>query len=70
MNTESVDFYCHEYKFKQIKSGNADEYLTAQFVTLQMLAEEGSAEAIPNGFIVPHEVVASLDEDASVIELA
>ena len=63
LNTESVDFYCHEYKFKQIKSGNADEYLTAQFVTLQMLAEEGSAEAIPNGFIVPHEVVASLDED-------
>ncbi|GAC31731.1 SNF2-related protein [Paraglaciecola polaris] len=62
-NPESVDFYCPEYKFNQIKSGQADEYLTAQFVTLQMLAEEGNAETIPNGFILPHEVVASLDED-------
>lgn len=59
----SIDFYCKDYLFHNIKSGNADEYLTAQYVALQMLAEEGNAELIPNGFIVPHEVVAALDED-------
>lgn len=63
ISNESVDFYCPEYQFNKIKSGGADEYLTAQFVALQMLAEEGNAEIIPNGFIVPHHVVAALDED-------
>lgn len=63
ISDESIDFYCPEYHFNKIKSGEADEYLTAQFVALQMLAEEGNAEIIPNGFIVPHHVVAALDED-------
>lgn len=63
ISNESVDFYCPEYQFNKIKSGGADEYLTAQFVALQMLTEEGNAEVIPNGFIVPHHVISALDED-------
>ena len=63
ISKDSIDFYCKDYLFHNIKSGNSDEYLTAQYVALQMLAEEGNAELIPNGFIVPHEVVAALDED-------
>ncbi len=63
VTNESIDFHCPQYQFNKIKTGGADEYLTAQFVALQMLAEEGNAEVIPNGFIVPHDVVAALDED-------
>lgn len=63
INNESIDFYCPKYPFDKIKNGTADDFLTAQFVALQMLTEEGNAQAIPNGFIVPHEVIVSLDED-------
>ena len=63
VSNESIDFHCPDYQFNKIKSGGADEYLTAQYVALQMLAEEGNAEIIPNGFIVPHHVVSALDED-------
>ena len=31
ISNESVDFYSPEYQFNKIKSGGADEYLTAQF---------------------------------------
>ncbi|MCS6116307.1 SNF2-related protein [Shewanella baltica] len=64
ISKESIDFFCDQYQFNKIKKGDADEFITAQFVALQMLAEEGSAEVIPNGFVVPHEVIVSLDEDA------
>lgn len=63
VDDESVDFHCPEYQFNKIKNGQADEFVTAQFVALQMLVEEGNAEPIPNGFIVPHETVVSLDDD-------
>ncbi|MEQ3657533.1 MAG: SNF2-related protein [Glaciecola sp.] len=63
IDDESVDFHCPEYQFNSIKSGEADEFVTAQYVALQMLVEEGNAEPIPNGFIVTHDVVASLDDD-------
>lgn len=64
ISKESIDFFCDQYQFNKIKKGDADDFITAQFVALQMLAEEGNAEAIPNGFIVPHEVIVSLDEDS------
>lgn len=63
ISKDSIDFYCKEYQWRSIKSGSAGEYITAQYVALQMLAEEGNAEVIPNGFIVPHEVLTALDED-------
>ena len=67
IENESIDFYCPDDKFKGIKGGNAGEYLTAQFVALQMLVEEGNAEVIPNGFIVSHGVIASLDDDVHAL---
>jgi len=45
----------------QITKGEADLYVTHQHITLGMLAEQGDAEAISNGFIVPTEVALHLD---------
>lgn len=60
---DGIDFYCSEKQFQDIKKGAADDFLTAQYIALQMLVEEGNAESIPNGFIVEHQVIAALDED-------
>lgn len=55
-------FYVEESQFVKIKNGTANEWLTQQFVTLKMLEEQGEAESIPNGFIVPSEVLCRLDD--------
>lgn len=63
INAEGIDFHCEEKLFNSIKTGKADEFITAQFVALKMLVEEGRGEEIPNGFIIDSEVISSLDED-------
>jgi len=67
---DSVDggyFSVEQEKFNKIKDGNADEWLTQQFVTLKMLEEQGEAESIPNGFIVSSKVLSRLDEYTSEV---
>lgn len=60
---ESVDFYVEQDVFQQIKNGSANNYITAQYVSLKILSEQGDAEEIPNGFEVSLDAVASLDDD-------
>jgi SNF2 family DNA or RNA helicase len=55
-------FSLDKEQFSKIKAGTANEWLTQQFVTLKMLQEQGEAESIPNGFIVPSEVLVRLDD--------
>jgi len=62
---DSIDggyFSIEKSQFVKIKNGTANEWLTQQFVTLRMLEEQGEAESIPNGFIVPSEVLCRLDD--------
>ena len=62
---ESIEggyFSVEDSQFNKIKNGNADEWLTQQFVTLKMLEEQGEAKSIKNGFIVSSKVLCRLDE--------
>lgn len=67
VSSESIDFFCDELVYKNIQKGEADEFLTAQYVVLKMLVEEGLAEPIPNAFIVPHSTIVTLDSDAQAL---
>ncbi|MDO6705519.1 SNF2-related protein [Photobacterium sp. 1_MG-2023] len=60
---EGVNFYCSTEQFQSIKRGESNDFLTAQYVALKMLEEEGKAESIPNGFIVAPRFIAALEED-------
>lgn len=55
-------FSIEKSQFDKIKNGTANDWLTQQFVILKMIEEQGEAESIPNGFIVPAEVLCRLDE--------
>lgn len=55
-------FSVEKSQFDKIKNGTANDWLTQQFVILKMIEEQGEAESIPNGFIVPAEVLCRLDE--------
>ena len=58
---EGLIFHTNSVPTKQISGGDAGEWITAQYVTLRMLEEQGDAESIPNGFIVSSETISRLD---------
>ena len=72
-NTESTEKYSFETSMESlicfttsdlvdaIFKGKAGERITAQYVTLRMLEEQGDAEGIPNGFILSSDAVTRLD---------
>lgn len=64
---EGLIFHTDSVTSSQIPSGDADEWITAQYVTLKMLEEQGEAEGIPNGFIVSSETISRLDLDSQEI---
>jgi SNF2 family DNA or RNA helicase/HJR/Mrr/RecB family endonuclease len=64
---EGFDFYVAPKLFDKIKTGKAAHYVTAQYVTLKMLCEQGNATEIPNGFIVDSEVIAALEQDVHLL---
>ena len=54
----------------RIARGEAENWITHQHIALAMLVEQGDAEVIPNGFIVPTEVAVQLDgETRELLEL-
>lgn len=55
-------FSLDKNEFEKVKNGTANEWLIQQYVTLKMLEEQGEAESIPNGFIVPANVLCRLDD--------
>jgi SNF2 family DNA or RNA helicase len=63
ISVDEFDFYIDESTYAQIKAGTAGQYITAQYVALKMLSEQGDAEEIPNGFVIPASVIATLDPD-------
>jgi len=63
-DSEGLSFVITPPLFSDCLNGTADSYLLLQFTYLQMLDEQGDAEAIPNGFIVSSEIVSALDDDA------
>ena len=61
---EGLNFTTTSTLSKAIKKGQAGGWITHQHIALTMLAEQGNAEVIPNGFIVPTEVAVNFDNSS------
>lgn len=66
-DTEGINFILTENQATKIHSGQADELLMHQYIALQMLVEQGEAEELPNGVLVPSPVVVQLDENTRAL---
>ena len=67
---EGISFYASPNELAGIRSGNTSGLAGAQYVSLTMLCESGQAHSISNGFFVPSESIACLEEDIlSVLQL-
>ena len=67
---EGLNFTTSDQTTRQVATGKAGGWITHQHIALSMLVEQGSAEKIPNGFIVPTEVAVQLDsESQELLEL-
>ncbi|WP_252176404.1 SNF2-related protein [Endozoicomonas sp. 4G] len=67
---EGLNFYTTAEIYQKIEAGRAEGWITYQHIALNMLVEQGNAEKIPNGYIVPSEVAVYLDEDTrSLLQL-
>ena len=60
---ESLDFTCSKKTLEKIKAGKADEWITAQYVALKMLEEQGDVSSFPDGFIMPADTAVRLDSE-------
>lgn len=60
--TEGLILSASATAIQAIDAGKADQVSSYQHIALNMLAEEREAEPIPNGFIIPSEVVVKLDD--------
>ena len=68
---EGLNFSTTAELAKKIKKGEAPSLITHQHIALTMLEEQGDAEKIPNGFILPTEHAVRLDEySRSLLRLA
>jgi SNF2 family DNA or RNA helicase len=62
-DTEGLNLVIEYEQFKSCAEGTADLLLLNQYACLQMLVEQGLAEQIRNGFVIPSEHAVCLDED-------
>ena len=60
---EGLNLFIEDDSFQQCINGSADIFLLNQYACLQMLVEQGLAEPIPNGFVIPSEHAVCLDDD-------
>ncbi|MEA1967624.1 MAG: SNF2-related protein, partial [Thermodesulfobacteriota bacterium] len=60
---EGLNFSTEPALSGRIARSEAGNWITHQYIALSMLVEQGDAEVIPNGFIVPTEVAVKLDDD-------
>ncbi|MGR5067244.1 SNF2-related protein [Vibrio alfacsensis] len=59
----SLDFTTSKNTLDKIKSGRANEWITAQFVALKMLEEQGEITSFPDGFMMPADTAVKLDSE-------
>lgn len=60
---EGLNLYVEYDTFKECAEGSADLLLLNQYTCLQMLVEQGVAESIRNGFVIPSNHAVCLDAD-------
>lgn len=66
-DSEGVNFIFTDKQTEKIRSGQSDDLLMHQYIALRMLVEQGEAEDLPNGVLVPSPVVVQLDENTRVL---
>ncbi|ACY51402.1 helicase [Vibrio antiquarius] len=64
---DSLDFTTSKKTLEKIKAGKADEWITAQYVALRMLEEQGDVSSFPDGFIMPADTAVRLDSDLRIL---
>jgi len=64
---EGVNFILTSKQLQALKEGEAGQLLMHQRVALQMLVEQGSAEQLPNGVLVPSDSIVLLDESSRLL---
>ncbi|MGF1792899.1 SNF2-related protein [Photobacterium profundum] len=62
-----LDFSTTKKKLHQIQSGQANEWITAQFVALKMLEEQGDVTSFPDGFMMPSSTATRLDSELRIL---
>ncbi|QMV14151.1 SNF2-related protein [Vibrio spartinae] len=68
---DGLDFSADKKVLNAITIGNAGEYITAQYVCLKMLEEQGLVTAFPDGFMMPSDTAVRLSaEERELLKLA
>lgn len=62
-DTDGISLVIDPSVLQKVKAGKSSQLLTHQYVHLKMLAEEGLAEPIANGFFIESPLAVQLDED-------
>jgi len=60
---EGLNLFIEQDLLQTCINGSADIYLLNQYTCLQMLVEQGLAESIRDGFVIPSEHAVCLDSD-------
>lgn len=60
---DGLDFTVSKKQLEAIKTGKAGEWITAQYVALKMLEEQGEIVSFPDGFMMSPEVAVRLDNE-------
>lgn len=66
-DSEGINFIFTKKQESQVRSGGASDLLIHQHIALRMLVEQGQAEELPNGVLVPSDVVVQLDENTRLL---
>lgn len=61
-DNEGLNYFVSPSISEKINNGKAKLWVTQQYIVMKMLVEQGDAEEIPNGFIIPTEVAVNLDD--------
>jgi len=66
-DTEGINFIFTEKQAAKLLNGQANDLLMHQYIVLRMLVEQGEAEDLPKGVLVPSSVAVQLDDNTRVL---
>lgn len=66
-DSDGLNFILSPEDLGKCRNGECDSWLLHQYVHLRMLEEQGLAEEIANGFCIPSEYAAAIDDDTQYL---
>lgn len=67
VDSSGLLFFTSPQAMEDLKQGKGSPAALVQLVVLQMLLEQGDAEALPNGYLVESRVAAALDDEQAAL---